>query len=611
MLITYLNIFFTSSVIARFISSTFLFIALSNHPIGHYKFLSWIVCANDEVIIVNNTDSTLSLKGTILFGSHGEINENADANTKSIQTTIMSIDKGTVIVAYVGKIPVNSLHVPDSIILKIMSGAILQIQNGETLTINGSIEAGLYQVFDTTGVIKLRNNHAYPEWFGAKGDGSTNCKTAIQYAVNASPFVEFQKGTYIIDNQIVLPKYSNLGGQGIDNTIIKMTTNVGVIHTIQITDSVYIHDFTFKGTGAIMAPTTKNIVTAFGCGAGGGMGATFERVSIKDVQGCGIIAGSSPGILTRHNQYDKWNVTIKDCSFENLSNEAVLIPSYSKVENCTFKDIYFYGVDINGNYNVVKNNTFYNVGHKDNITEAATAILIYAAGGNPDSNFCNSASYNVIDGNNIQGGSAGGIYIQMAQTSFANSIYNPKANYNKIINNTIDSSVTGIYWQNISSNIGSITIGCGYPSVNPLIGNQIIGNNIRHSLAPAIIVMNSLGTDISLNRIDSCKSFSIYALKLGDENGNNSKPNKNLSIESNIVSNHFKAGIVVDSAINVKVIGNTIQEGRDTLAGSSRVGIWLLRDSLFNVSNNVIESSEILVDSTCHYGNITNNTVTH
>lgn len=37
--------YFTGSVIARLITSIFLFIALSNLPIGYYKFLRWIVCA--------------------------------------------------------------------------------------------------------------------------------------------------------------------------------------------------------------------------------------------------------------------------------------------------------------------------------------------------------------------------------------------------------------------------------------------------------------------------------------------------------------------------------------------------------------------------------------
>jgi hypothetical protein len=37
--------YFTSSVIARIIASILLFVALSNLPIGYYKFLRWVVCS--------------------------------------------------------------------------------------------------------------------------------------------------------------------------------------------------------------------------------------------------------------------------------------------------------------------------------------------------------------------------------------------------------------------------------------------------------------------------------------------------------------------------------------------------------------------------------------
>lgn len=37
--------FFTGSVIARFITTALILIALTNQQIGYYKFLRWIVCA--------------------------------------------------------------------------------------------------------------------------------------------------------------------------------------------------------------------------------------------------------------------------------------------------------------------------------------------------------------------------------------------------------------------------------------------------------------------------------------------------------------------------------------------------------------------------------------
>jgi len=64
-----LKSFFTSSVIARLITTIFLFISLSNLPIGYYKFLRWVVCATAiySLYISYNTKEKINF-GVWLFG---------------------------------------------------------------------------------------------------------------------------------------------------------------------------------------------------------------------------------------------------------------------------------------------------------------------------------------------------------------------------------------------------------------------------------------------------------------------------------------------------------------------------------------------------------------
>ena len=68
----------------------------------------------------------------------------------------------------------TNLTIPSNITLVYIDGYITSISNGITLTINGDVQAGYYQIFNvgSTSLIKgLRTIHF--EWFGAKGDAKS------------------------------------------------------------------------------------------------------------------------------------------------------------------------------------------------------------------------------------------------------------------------------------------------------------------------------------------------------------------------------------------------------------------------------------------------------
>jgi len=67
------------------------------------------------------------------------------------------------------------------------------------LTINGAIEAGLWQIFDGQGKVtgNPKIEAVYPEWFGAKGDGMTDDAPAIQKAIDFCAQNQKAKGSCI------------------------------------------------------------------------------------------------------------------------------------------------------------------------------------------------------------------------------------------------------------------------------------------------------------------------------------------------------------------------------------------------------------------------------
>jgi len=92
--------------------------------------------------------------------------------------------------------------IPSNVLLVVQHGGSFDIADGVTLTINGPFTAGLYQVFSWTGSGKVvfgdgAIDWAYPEWWGAVGDGTTDSSAAIQAAFDAWPRVKLVKGEYI------------------------------------------------------------------------------------------------------------------------------------------------------------------------------------------------------------------------------------------------------------------------------------------------------------------------------------------------------------------------------------------------------------------------------
>lgn len=100
------------------------------------------------------------------------------------------------------------MTVPSNICLSFDKGAIIEVAETKTLTINGEIEAGFWQIFDGTGDVTSSTliQNVYPEWFGAVAENATANDTAVAKAL---AFAEdktlvFSQGIYQFDDQILV-----------------------------------------------------------------------------------------------------------------------------------------------------------------------------------------------------------------------------------------------------------------------------------------------------------------------------------------------------------------------------------------------------------------------
>ncbi len=234
---------------------------------------------------------------------------------------------------------IDDLTIPSNIDLQVLASGLISINTGETLTHNGSITAGPYQIFSGDGTVDLSGSssieYVMPQWWGDNGP------TTLQAAITAFPTVYMPPGTYPLVNTVLLLKHNGTKIWGAGEATILTRTGTGG------SAGHFFHSYVSAYSGITLRDfktwyTNSDSVTSNGCGL---IGITDgDNVHIENItHGCSVtnavyIHGAGISLKTC-NRVVIDNVRITDTihhtfiasSADSEDNENVVI------QNCYWK----------------------------------------------------------------------------------------------------------------------------------------------------------------------------------------------------------------------------------------------------------------------------------
>ncbi len=85
-----------------------------------------------------------------------------------------------------GSYLIDGITFPNNVTLEFSGGGQLVVPDSGNVRINGSIDAGIVQIFSGAGSVtgRIDNLQVFPQWFGAQGDGQHNDAPALQRAAD-------------------------------------------------------------------------------------------------------------------------------------------------------------------------------------------------------------------------------------------------------------------------------------------------------------------------------------------------------------------------------------------------------------------------------------------
>jgi hypothetical protein len=180
--------------------------------------------------------------------------------------------------------------------IKVPKGVIYSVASTKTLTLNGAIDAGLYQIFSGSGTVAFGTNYtkeAYPEWWGAIGDsGTTDNTTALNNALATGKAINLSStGYYKITAVLTISVAATKLYSQVKSEIKQATANLGVIDVTA--SNISIRNVKLTGPQYALSKANEIGVHAYGTDSS-------NYITGLEVTDCEISTLGGSGILTKY-----------------------------------------------------------------------------------------------------------------------------------------------------------------------------------------------------------------------------------------------------------------------------------------------------------------------
>jgi hypothetical protein len=221
----------------------------------------------------------------------------------------------------------GDVTVPANVVLSFQKGAVISVASSRTLTINGSIAAGIQQIFDGAGAVSIASGtqrEVLPDWFGAEGDGTTVDDDAFEMmsaALSTYAHIRLVPGkNYRLEspNLVLLQDGMSIFGHG-----SRITIPSGATPTDTTGDGdgfLFDNGIFYLGSGAVV----EDVIIS-------GVEASIENdyFTLLQVGSVASIAGQS----------DRGRITMEHCKITDGGIACVLVKCDVVIRNNNFEDL--------------------------------------------------------------------------------------------------------------------------------------------------------------------------------------------------------------------------------------------------------------------------------